>query len=282
MRRMPQDYPPTLVRPLGSPTIYADLRVEHVGCFLRKHWHVRRQHENECLVVIGRGEGYLRIPGRETLKVFPGSVFVPPVDRETEHGPWPDTSWDEYYIEISGPGLSRWKALGLWPAGPDSGRLANPSWAMARLDELQSFVAEQPFGVADLAIAEVERFLVELALNLRRKDLSGASLEAAGSFLAWCMEHLGEEVDFARASERFGVSYPHLRRAIRRLTGMPLKAYLEHRRCERAAQLLVNTDWEVRRIAREVGFKFPSAFSRTFGRVYGLPPREHRKRAELP
>ena len=61
--------------------------------------------------------------------------------------------------------------------------------------------------------------------------------------------------------------------------GQRMSRYISTRRVEHAKELLVNTDWQIKRIARETGYANPNWFSYVFHTHTGLTPREHRRRA---
>lgn len=79
--------------------------------------------------------------------------------------------------------------------------------------------------------------------------------------------------DLARAA---GLSPAHFSREFRRAFGEPPHQYLLTRRLERAATLLRNTDRSVTEICFAVGLSSVGSFTSSFGRVYGLSPREYR------
>lgn len=62
-------------------------------------------------------------------------------------------------------------------------------------------------------------------------------------------------------------------------TGMPLGAYLQHRRLEQARQFLTTTTDSIATIARRSGFSDADYFSATFRRGEGMTPSEYRERA---
>lgn len=63
----------------------------------------------------------------------------------------------------------------------------------------------------------------------------------------------------------------------KRQLGESVYTYLTRQRLEKAKALLTHTDLPVQRIAEQVGYQDPSAFSRRFHRWYGLSPRAFRR-----
>ncbi len=77
-------------------------------------------------------------------------------------------------------------------------------------------------------------------------------------------------------AEAAGLSPSHFSREFRSAFGQSPHQYLITRRLERAASLLLNTDWSVARICMSVGLEGVGSFTTSFGRVYGKTPTEYR------
>jgi len=81
--------------------------------------------------------------------------------------------------------------------------------------------------------------------------------------------------------ERFGVerlqkdltiSYPHMYRKIKDITGLSPSLYIRQHRLNRAAYLLQNSEFQIGEIAYKVGFNTPSYFTNCFIALYGVTP----------
>jgi AraC-like DNA-binding protein len=79
--------------------------------------------------------------------------------------------------------------------------------------------------------------------------------------------------DLARAA---GLSKAHFSREFRRAFGESPHAYLLTRRLERAAALLVTTDYSVAEICLAVGLRSVGSFTTSFKRIHGLTPTDYR------
>lgn len=77
------------------------------------------------------------------------------------------------------------------------------------------------------------------------------------------------------------LSRAHFIRTFARTFGEPPHRYLARRRIERAAWLLRTTELPVTRIAHEVGYESLGTFSRTFRRLVGETPSQHRRRGDF-
>jgi AraC-like DNA-binding protein len=79
--------------------------------------------------------------------------------------------------------------------------------------------------------------------------------------------------DLARAA---GLSKAYFSREFRRAFGDSPHAYLLTRRLERAASLLVTTDYSVAEICLAVGLRGVGSFTTSFKRAYGVTPTAYR------
>lgn len=89
---------------------------------------------------------------------------------------------------------------------------------------------------------------------------------------------LAREWDMADLAREAGLEASALTRRFRRAFGLPPMAWLNRRRAERAAALLVATDRPISAIGAEVGWFDASYFSRRFRAATGATPSEHRSR----
>ena len=79
-------------------------------------------------------------------------------------------------------------------------------------------------------------------------------------------------------AEQTGLSLPALSRLIRERTGFTFKELLQYKRFEAALELLRNTALPVTEIVARVGYENNSYFHRRFRDLYGMSPREFRRR----
>ncbi|HEY7196831.1 MAG TPA: helix-turn-helix transcriptional regulator [Gaiellaceae bacterium] len=97
---------------------------------------------------------------------------------------------------------------------------------------------------------------------LRARDLADASYR--------------KPLDVPALARAAHLSPAHFSRAFRRTFGETPHQYLLTRRLERAAALLLNTDWTVLQICLEVGLRSIGSFTTSFVRAFGMTPTEYR------
>ena len=77
-------------------------------------------------------------------------------------------------------------------------------------------------------------------------------------------------------AHRVATSPRQLQRAFSEVGGVSFRDYLRRVRMLRGTELLVESDLAVSEIARRVGYREPSQFSKAFKRMYGCTPSERR------
>ena len=82
-------------------------------------------------------------------------------------------------------------------------------------------------------------------------------------------------------AHRAGMTREHLCRRFRKVHGQPPLAWLNARRAERAAVLLLSTDAAVSDIGRRVGWDDPNYCARRFRAAFGVNPAAYRKRVPV-
>jgi AraC family transcriptional regulator, regulatory protein of adaptative response / methylphosphotriester-DNA alkyltransferase methyltransferase len=88
---------------------------------------------------------------------------------------------------------------------------------------------------------------------------------------------LARPITLTEVSRRVASSPRQVRRAFAEIGGTTFRAFLAEVRMRRAAELLTATDMSVGEVARQVGYREPSRFTKAFKRTYGLTPSRFRE-----
>lgn len=92
------------------------------------------------------------------------------------------------------------------------------------------------------------------------------------------IQHNYRTVTLSSLAETFHFSETYLSKLIRRKMNQSFTEVLRSLKMNHAMEYLTNTDMKVSEIADAVGYDSVDHFSRTFRRVYGMPPQEYKKR----
>ncbi len=93
----------------------------------------------------------------------------------------------------------------------------------------------------------------------------------------YLLAHFREPISVSSLSKYFYINKAYLGQLFKKQYGMYLKDYLNKLRCKEAAQLLINGDEKIYRIAQETGFSNVDHFIQVFTRETGLTPNKYRK-----
>lgn len=152
---------------------------------------------------------------------------------------------------------------------------------MAAYEEL---LAEWQQPHTELQAEQLQTNLLHLLLSLKQDRQRTASdlppepeanlLRTVNRFMA---EQHGHPIVVTDLAEALNYSESRLRVLFKEAAGIPLGAYIQNYRLNRAMALLRTSDLSIADVAEEAGFGSPQAFSRTFKTETGTTPRLYRK-----
>ncbi len=178
--------------------------------------------------------------------------------------------WHHRHIGFKGALWDEWRARGLWLDEPQQAP-GGESWGR-RFDELIEWTKRGDTLGRLRAINGIERLLLEL-WEARSQESGGD--EWLSDFLAKLDAH--PTPDFAALAREVGLSDSALRRRFKAATGTSMQNYALEKRIGRARSLLLDTNWTLRKIAGELGYKSEWFFARQFKERVGVAPGAFRR-----
>lgn len=128
---------------------------------------------------------------------------------------------------------------------------------------------------AHLSSVKDDRSLVTLGRELVSILSAGAAVNNADprirKVMAWAAEHIDQPIGLSDALAIGGLSASRLRHLFVEQTGLPFKTYLLWLRLTRAVEVVAGGA-SLTQAAHQAGFSDSSHFSRTFRRMFGVPP----------
>jgi len=118
--------------------------------------------------------------------------------------------------------------------------------------------------------------LLALHLSVRVPARGGLASWQERRATEYLSDNLAEDVSLETLAGVAGLSTFHFARQFKRSTGVPPHAFLRRLRCEKAKELLANTDLSIGEIGATVGYETPQAFARMFRVEVGVSPSEYR------
>lgn len=157
--------------------------------------------------------------------------------------------------------------------------------ALAQVEAMREEAEARRVGFRYRVAAHAWLLLTEIARRGQGAEAPANDVPAGaaerGAWLAervkrYLIENHAEEVTLERVAWHLRLSAEHLARVFKRETGGTIHGYLESLRVSRAQMHLEATALPMGEIARLSGFATASQFCRTFRRVTGKTPSEHR------
>jgi ligand-binding sensor domain-containing protein/signal transduction histidine kinase/DNA-binding response OmpR family regulator len=91
-------------------------------------------------------------------------------------------------------------------------------------------------------------------------------------------EHMGNsEFGVDMLSRKMNMSAPIVYRKLKGVTGLTVNEFIKKQRLQKAADLLLQTDFQISEIADSIGYTDTKYFGIEFKKRYGMPPSEYRK-----
>jgi PAS domain S-box-containing protein len=102
-------------------------------------------------------------------------------------------------------------------------------------------------------------------------------LGQVGKAADYVRANLGERIHLGDVAGHVGMSERHLQRLFHKFIGMTIQRFIIHSRVHAAAHELTHSQRPMAEIALMFGFGDQSAFTHTFRKMTGMPPREYRE-----
>lgn len=261
-----------LHRPGAQPLTQAG--IVHCGVsVLHPPYQICRPAQNFLLLMCtARGQGEFRIGGRRG-KFKAGSAWLV--------GPGQDVSyrlcgarWDIFWFHLKSQNVS----------GPESSGLCQlcPEYPEALRHLMLGYLAECATSPeADNGLVSAWARLIAAAID----RLRGPQLTTSERTTAHALAALWREVGMAPQrrwtvedlARQLHVSAPHFFRLVLRFNATTPQGMVTRLRMQEAQKLLYHTDQKLDRIAEQLGYGTPFAFSRAFKKEIGLSPASFRR-----
>jgi len=118
-------------------------------------------------------------------------------------------------------------------------------------------------------------------LSYRRAGIDNASGSRIKEIKRQMSRELTENITLSEYAGRCGLSESRFAHLFKEMTDMSPHRYLLFLRCEKARELLENTEMSMAQVAEQVGIADQNYFSRFFKKYTGQSPREYRHKERL-
>jgi len=134
--------------------------------------------------------------------------------------------------------------------------------------------------MAGKKVLQTEIFIAPTRIISRRStEILAIEDRRVAMAVRFIREHACEGIGVNDILRVVPISGSWLNQRFRKILGRSPKEEIQRVRLQRAAALLCDTDWPVKRISAEVGFDDPFHFSRVFKKAYKHSPSRHRQKS---
>ena len=140
---------------------------------------------------------------------------------------------------------------------------------------MPGFVFQVRVALSELVFQLVTHLTVEPRLPSEKALRDEERIKAMMRFM---QAHYTQELTVAHIAASVSISPSECLRCFHATIGTTPIQYLRQLRVQKAAELLVNTDWKVSDIAERCGFREMSYFTKTFRELKGCTPSAYRER----
>ncbi|HTB84770.1 MAG TPA: AraC family transcriptional regulator [Candidatus Sulfotelmatobacter sp.] len=242
-------------------------------------WQHGRILDGFAIVYISSGRGKFESQSVST-SIEPGDTFLLFPGVWHRYAPDPETGWYEHWIGFDGETARNWlrkrfisPKKAVFKISPEDTVLATFSRVgqsvRANRPALQQILAGAITNLMGLVYSTQQTQPAAESQNVNNIELAIAHMQNA----------LAPGLDLELLAKKLGVSYSWFRKAFVAHTGLSPYQYLLELRLVRARRLLVETEFSVKEIAMQTGFKDQFYFSRHFRRKMNLTATEWRRRS---
>ena len=229
-------------------------------------------------VYIPKGSGVFESEASGKIEVTEGSLFI--VFPNVWHRYQPDkrTGWDEFWVEFSGTAAEGF--MNKSPLKPTEPLLVieNASKVMNAFMNIIATSDSQPHGFEYILPSQAHNLLALLIAETGlQKHQDREKNEAIRKARIRLIANLEESVDLKKLAAELGTSYSLFRKAFKEITGFSPHQYRLDFRMHQASRLLVSSNLQISRIAKQLGFASIYNFSERCKKKMGSSPMEYRK-----
>lgn len=222
---------------------------------------------------VERGRGELWLAGK-SQPLGPADVFCYGPGVRCRIRSDPNAPLVKCFLDITGSGALATLALGTLRPGCRL-RVASPAELADVFDAMHRDAVRKTREVQHLAAAYFRVLMWKI--RSARAPMKAAGTARQETFLRcrqFLSDHFAEHASVESAAAALGVTPSHLCRLFREHGEISPYQYLLRLRMNRALDLLLASDGQVKQASYACGFRDPSHFARLFKSVHGLSPRE--------
>ena len=262
--------------------LISDLYFTDIGYYPQARYHFRERKKGVPQVIL-----IYNVGGKGLVKIGPASYEIPPdhfffIPANLPHAYYADDQnpWSIYWIHFTGSKSGLFSSLVRQPVPIERGKSSRINERLELFGEIFKNL-DRGFSLETLEYTNLcmNHLLVSFThLGQFRLVNENRGKDPIGQCINFMLENLNRKLKLEELAAEVNLSPSHFSRLFVNRTGHSPIDYFIQLKTQHACRLLDNTDWSIAEILREMGFDDQFYFSRLFGKVMNMSPREYRKR----
>ena len=274
--------PSRILELVSHNPLIADLYFTDIGYYPQARYHFRERGNGvpqTILIYNIGGKGLIKI-GQTSYEIPPDYFFFIPSNIPHAYYADDQNPWSIYWVHFTGSKSGLFSHMVRQPIPVERGKNARINERLELFSEifknLDRGYSIETMEYTNLCMGHLLASFTHLGQfrlinESRGKDPIGLSIN-------FMLENLNLKLKLEELAGEVNLSASHFSRLFANRTGHSPIDYFIQLKIQHACRLLDNTDWSIAEVSREMGFDDQFYFSRQFGKVMNMSPREYRKR----
>ncbi len=278
--------PDSLLQETAAYPVTSGLYVTDIGYFHEAEHHYRDRPdgcESHILMYCVQGTGWYTMDGSKTYDVSAGNLVILPAHVPHVYGANTAEPWSIFWIHLRGEHVLSY----IEPLLTHHITTMPPAKAQKWLELFHECYGalETGYSMQTMTYASqiIGYMLGMLAYGPETTGTDGgivSSKRAAEQSVQYMLEHLENGITLKELAAHARLSVPHYSQLFKQATGHSPIDYFLRLKIQHSCRYLDFTDWTVKQISSELGFKDPYYFSRLFSKMMGRSPTDYRNKSK--
>ena len=274
--------PSKIIELVNRNPLIADLYFTDIGYYPQARYHFREREKGvpqTILIYNIGGEGLIKI-GQTTFEIPPDHFFFIPSNLPHAYYADDQNPWSIYWIHFTGSKSGLFSHMVNQPIPIERGKNSRINERLELFSEifknLDRGYSIETMEYANLCLGHLLASFTHLGQFRLVNESRGK--DPIGQSINFMLENLNRKLKLEEMATKLNLSASHFSRLFANRTGHSPIDYFIQLKIQHACRLLDNTDWSIAEVSREMGFEDQFYFSRQFGKIMNMSPREYRKR----
>lgn len=134
---------------------------------------------------------------------------------------------------------------------------------------------------SDEMLSLQKRVELDFAKRVRQQNAKKNSFDYIEKCKDYITQHINTKIIIQEIADAIPINCSYLSRRFSEQEGMTIQEYINRQKVKRAANMLKFSEYEISAISEYLGFSSQSNMSRLFKKIYGISPKEYRKKNKI-